>query len=214
MTPALPQEIRVLLADDHFFTRMGLHRLLSIESDLTVVAEAENGVQAVDLYRQHLPDVVILDGSMPQMNGAEAAREIVASEGPGRVVLFSVEETEEDIFRAVDAGVLAYLPKSTPREELLKAVRRVAGGRRYMPTAVQERLRNRSTMASLSEREIEVLKAVAEGHANKVIAMDLGISVETVKTHLARSLGKLGAQDRTDAVVRAIRRGILKPHCM
>ncbi|HYE80178.1 MAG TPA: response regulator transcription factor [bacterium] len=210
MNPPDKNSIRILVVDDHFFTRMGLAAALNLESDMGVVAEAATGREAIALYREHRPDVAVLDCMLPDMHGAEVAREIVSHHDCARLLMFSVEETEEDIHRAVNAGVRGYLPKSAPRPELLSAVRTVAAGRRFFPEPVLGKLHQRRSHVSLSAREIEVLQAMAEGLPNKLIALRLGVSTETVKTFVGRILEKLGAEDRTQAVMVAIERGVLR----
>jgi DNA-binding NarL/FixJ family response regulator len=203
--------IRLLIVDDHFFTRMGLASSIQLEPDMRVVGEAACGREALDLYHQHAPDVTVLDGLLPDMHGAEVAREIVKSNTGARLMIFSVDETEEDIHRAVAAGVSGYLPKTTPRAEFIGAIRDLAAGRRYFPTAIQEKLRERKCHVGLSQREVEVLKCMAKGLPNKIIAADLGVSAETVKTFVARIMEKLNVEDRTQAVVEAMSRGWLRP---
>lgn len=209
---SIPSEkpIRVLVVDDHFFTRLGLSAALNLESDIQVVAEAANGQDAISLYEEHLPDVAILDGNLPDMHGTEVAREIVKRFEMARLLIFSVEETEEDIHRAVNAGVRGYLPKTSSRPDLLNAVRTVSHGRRYFPKTVLGKLNERRNHVTLSAREFEVLQCMAKGWPNKIIANELKISTETVKTFVARILDKLEAEDRTQAVMVALDRGLLK----
>lgn len=209
---SIPSEkpIRVLVVDDHFFTRLGLSAALNLESDIQVVAEAANGQDAISLYEEHLPDVAILDGNLPDMHGTEVAREIVKRFEMARLLIFSVEETEEDIHRAVNAGVRGYLPKTSSRPDLLNAVRTVSRGRRYFPKTVLGKLNERRNHVTLSAREFEVLQCMAKGWPNKIIANELKISTETVKTFVARILDKLEAEDRTQAVMVALDRGLLK----
>ncbi len=206
------RSIRVLIVDDHFFTRIGLTATLNIESDIGVVAEAACGRDAIDLYSTHQPDVAVLDGNLPDMHGFDVAREIVRLFGGARLLIFSVEETEEDIHRAITCGVRGYLHKSTPRTKLLNAVRTVASGRRFIPAPLQEKLRERGSHNSLSGRELQVLQCIAQGLANKEIAAALGVSAETAKTYVSRLMEKLGAQDRTHAVAVALTRGLLRAH--
>jgi DNA-binding NarL/FixJ family response regulator len=202
--------IRVLVVDDHFFTRMGIRAALSIEGDMGVVAEASCGREAIDCYCKHLPDVAVLDGHLPDMHGSEVAREIVKRFEGAKLLLFSVEGTEEDIHRAEEAGVSGYVSKNADRSELVQAVRVVASGRRYFSEAVLAKLRERRARVGLSEREMQVLDAMSRGLPNKLIACELGLSPETVKTFVARLLQKLDAEDRTLAVVRGFERGLLK----
>lgn len=210
MNPPAEEPIRVLVVDDHFFTRMGVTAALNLERDIGVVAEAECGRDAIALYAEHQPDVAVLDGHLPDMHGADVAREILRRFEQARVLIFSVEETEEDIHRAVAAGVRGYLPKSAPRPDFLKAVRTVAAGRRFFPQPLLGKLHERRSHVTLSTRETEVLQGMARGWPNKIIAAHLEVSTETVKTFVARILDKLGVEDRTHAVMVALERGLLK----
>ncbi len=210
MKPPAEETIRVLVVDDHFFTRMGVTAALNLEADMGVVAEAACGRDAIDLFAEHRPDVAVLDGDLPDMHGTEVAREIVKRFDCARVLIFSVEQTEEDIHRAVAAGVKGYLPKTAARPELLNAVRTVAAGRRFFPQGVLGKLQDRRSHVTLSDREREVLQGMARGWPNKIIAAELGVSTETVKTFVGRILDKLGAEDRTQAVMVALDRGLLK----
>lgn len=204
------EEIQVLVVDDHFFTRMGVTAALKLEQGIRVVAEASSGTEAIEKYAEHLPDVTVLDGKMPDLHGVKVAERICGAHPDPKLLLFSVDETEEDIHRAVAAGVRGYLPKSAPRTELVEAVRCVAAGGRYFPEAVKEKLRDRRSHSPLSKKETEVLRHMAEGLPNKLIAVEMGVSTETVKSHVAHLLRKLGAQDRTAAVLIAVQRGILE----
>lgn len=202
--------IRVLVVDDHFFTRIGLSAALNLEADIGVVAEAACGRDAIDLFDQVKPDVAILDGRLPDMHGTEVARHILSRFQDARLLLFSVDDTEEDIHRAVSAGVSGYLPKSAPRPQVLSGVRALAAGRRYFPDDIREKIQQRRSHSTLSEREIEVVSGMSRGLSNKLIAAELGVSAETVKTFVARILEKLGVEDRTQAVITAMNRGLLK----
>ena len=204
------QAIRVLVVDDHFFTRIGLTTALNFESDMGVVAEASCGREAIDLFIRHRPDVAVLDGKLPDMHGIDVAREIVKQFHGARLLIFSVEETEEDVHRAVEAGVSGYLAKTAERSELIKAVRAVAIGNRFFPNPILHKLRERRMHVTLSDRETQVLEAMARGLPNKLIAAELNISSETVKTFVARILDKLDAGDRTEAVMKALERGLIR----
>ncbi|MEQ1748779.1 MAG: response regulator transcription factor [Prosthecobacter sp.] len=206
----MPSPTRVLIVDDHFFTCIGLTAVLNLEPDIDVVAQAACGSEGISLYTQHEPDVALIDGCLPDMHGIDVARAIRQRFADAHLLMFSVDETEEDIHRAVEAGVSGYVPKSTPRPELLVALRAIAAGRRYFPQRVKEKLHERRCHVSLSPRELEVLSGIASGHPNKIIAVNLNVSAETVKGHVANILEKLGADDRTQAVVTAMERGLLK----
>ncbi|GEP45337.1 hypothetical protein BGE01nite_46280 [Brevifollis gellanilyticus] len=144
------------------------------------------------------------------MHGTEVAKHILSRFEHARLLLFSVDETEEDIHRAVSAGVSGYLPKSAPRPQVLSGVRALAAGRRFFPEPIREKIQQRRSHATLSEREVEVVSGMARGLSNKLIAAELGVSAETVKTFVARILEKLGVEDRTQAVIAAMNRGLLK----
>jgi len=210
MNPAFDNTIRIMIADDHFFTRMGLSAAFNLEADMGVIAEAASGQDAIDLFTEHRPDIAVLDGHLPDMHGTDVAREIVKRFDSARLLIFSVEETEEDIHRAVSAGVRGYLPKSASRPDLINAVRVVASGRRYFPQPVLGKLQDRRSHVTLSVRELEVLNGMAKGWPNKLIAAEMAISTETVKTFVARILDKLDAEDRIQAVMVALDRGLLK----
>lgn len=210
MQPPFENTIRVMVVDDHFFTRMGVSAALSLETDMGVIAEAGCGQDAIDLFTEHRPDVAVLDGSLPDMHGTDVAREIVKRFDTARLLIFSIDETEEDIHRAVAAGVRGYLPKSASRPELIHAVRTVASGRRFFPQPVLGKLQERRSHVTLSTRELEVLQCMAKGWPNKMIAAALNVSTETVKTFVARILDKLDAEDRTQAVMVALDRGLLR----
>jgi DNA-binding NarL/FixJ family response regulator len=207
--PPSERPIRVLVVDDHIFTRMGVAAALNCEEDIGVVAEADCGATALELFSRHRPDVAVVDLNLPDMHGFDVTREMVRRCGTARVLVFSAEENEEQIHRAVSAGVRGYVPKSAQRPELISAVRRIASGASYFTGPVMEKLRHRRSHITLSTREIEVLQGMARGQANKAIAAEMGVSAETVKTFVTRILEKLGVQDRTRAVIEALDRGLL-----
>jgi DNA-binding NarL/FixJ family response regulator len=204
-----PSEIRLLVVDDHFLVRMGLTGSFTLEGDLTVVAECGHGQQAVELYRKHRPDVVVMDARLPGLDGVQATAMICREFPEARVVMLSVCVGEEDIYRAVQAGASAYLSKSVQREELLQAVRAVHAGQRYFPSAIADRLAARVQRENLSPREMEVLKFIVQGASNKEIGAALHISEVTVKQHVGHLLAKLRVNDRTQAATAAIQRGIV-----
>lgn len=203
------QTIRLLLADDHFFVRDGLSSSLNAEPDLTVVGEADTSAQALVQFRALLPDVTIMDGRLPDQSGLETVKQIRGEFPAARIVMLSIDESEEDIYRAVEAGVLGYLSKSAPRQELLHTVREVAQGRFFLPPPLATRLRQRRRREELTTREMEILRLVVAGTANKNIADVLGIAEMTVKIHINHIFTKLGVHDRTSATVAALRRGIV-----
>ena len=204
------RKIRLLLVDDHFIVRMGLAGSLNQEPDMQVIAEAADAAEALALFTKHLPDVTLMDGRLPDLHGTEAIARIRITAPEAHVILLSIDETEEDIARALAAGVQGYLPKSIARAELLAAIRAVHRGETYFPEAIAQRIVARDERTALSERELEVLRLVAQGLANKQIAAALGIAEITAKIHVSRILEKLGAPDRTRATTIAIERGLIR----
>lgn len=200
---------RILLVDDHAVVREGLVSLLQRQSDLQVVAEAADGASAIRLYRQHRPDLVVLDLRLPDMDGAEVTAAIRAEFPQARLLVLSSFDGDEDIYRALKAGARAYVLKDSTREELLAAVRTVAAGQRSLSAAVAERLAERVTGSELTARELAVLRQIVSGRSNKQIASALSISEGTVKTHVKSILAKMGVEDRTEAAVLALRRGLV-----
>ena len=200
--------IRTLIVDDHFMVRVGLVSTLSQEADIEVVGEARHGAEAIELFAKLRPDITLMDGILPDIHGVEVTRRIIADYPDARIILVSINDTTEDVHRAVEAGAFGYLPKSSQENELLKAIRRVAEGKPFMPVELARKLTERKLYTPLSEREIEVLRLVAQGKANKEIAEVLGVGDGTIKTHVKHLLAKLGAPDRTRAVTRALEQGI------
>lgn len=201
--------IRLLVVDDHFFVRMGLAGSLNAEADLQVVAEADNGLQAIQQFREHRPDVVLLDGRLPDLSGAQTLVKLRQEFPTARVLMLSIDEGEEDIYRAMQAGAAGYLPKATQLQELLKAIRAIHAGEHYLPPALAARLAERGPGASLTAREFEVLELVSKGLSNREIAATLGCSETTAKWHLKNVMQKLDVTDRTEATRAAVERGIL-----
>jgi two-component system NarL family response regulator len=202
--------IRILIVDDHFIVRMGLKGVLDMQSDMQVVAEAEDGPEAIRQFREHRPDVVLVDLRMPGMSGTEAIAAIRAEFPEASLIAVSTFEGDELVYRALQAGARGYLPKKVPREELIKAIRTVHRGQRYIPVEIASRLADRMEQGDLSPRELEVLQRIARGLSNREIADELGLHESTVKTHVINILGKLGVGDRTLAVTTAIQRGLLQ----
>ncbi|MBZ5729071.1 MAG: response regulator transcription factor [Acidobacteriia bacterium] len=201
--------IRILVAEDHLVARVGVSTIVNMQPDMTVVAEAANGQQAVEMYRQHLPDVVLLDMRMPGMGGVEAAAAIRAQHPNARMIALTTYGGDEDIRRALAAGIQAYLTKDVLHDELLNAIRAVHAGQTYLPAAVAAALAAQVPRPDLSAREIQVLELIVRGLANKQIAYSLTIAEHTVKNHVKSILSKLGVQDRTQAATVAIQRGII-----
>jgi two-component system NarL family response regulator len=205
----MPEKIRILVAEDHLVARVGVTTIVNMQPDMTVVAEASNGQQAVELYRKHLPDVALFDLRMPGMSGVEAATAIRAEYPNARMIALTTYGGDEDIRRALAAGVQAYLTKDVLHDELLKAIRAVYAGQTYLPTAVAAALAAQMPRPDLSAREVQVLELIVRGLANKQIAYALSIAEHTVKNHVKNILSKLGVQDRTQAATAAIQRGII-----
>jgi DNA-binding NarL/FixJ family response regulator len=201
--------IRVLCVDDHPLVRKGIASILANEPDLVLIGEADNGRDAVRMFRELQPDVVLMDLRMPELNGIDTARTIRGEFPEARILALTSYDGDQDIYRALDAGMRGYLLKETAHAEVVHAIRTVHAGRRLMPPDVAERLSEYFPQVALTIRETEVLKLVSEGLGNKEIADRLGTASGTVKMHVQNILDKLGAVDRTHAVTMAIRRGIL-----
>ena len=206
---AKPKPIRILVADDHHVVRSGLAASLGLEDDFEIVGEAESGTQAIALYPQTAPDVVLMDLRMADGGGIESTAALRAKVPDARVIIYTTFDGDEDVYRAVQAGARGYLLKSAPRGELLAAIRAVAAGERYLPPALAQRLAERVSGPDVSEREIEVLRLISAGKSNKEIGATLHIAEDTVKRHVSNILTKLGVSDRAQAATEAIRRGFL-----
>lgn len=205
-----PPRIRILVVDDHFMVRMGLVGALAAEHDVEVVGEARNGAEAVEAFAKLFPDVTLMDGILPDLHGIEVTRRIVTAHPAARVILVSINDTAEDVHRAMEAGACGYVPKSCEKDMIVRAIRTVAAGSTFLPPELARRLAERNTQVSLSARELEVLRLIAQGKANKQIAAELSLSEATIKTHIAHILVKLDAPDRTRAVTVAMERGLLR----
>jgi DNA-binding NarL/FixJ family response regulator len=203
------ETIKVLAVDDHPLVRKGIASILANETDMQLVGEAGNGREAVDLFRQHHPDVVLMDLRMPDMDGVQATQAIRKDYPEARIIALTSYDGDQDIYRALEAGVRGYMLKETVHTDVLRAIRTVHSGKRLMPQEVAERLSEYFPQVALTPREVEVLGHVARGLANKEIADQLGTASGTVKMHIQNILEKLGAADRTHAVTIAIQRGIL-----
>jgi DNA-binding NarL/FixJ family response regulator len=201
--------IRILIAEDHLIARVGVKTILNTQPDMNVVAEAANGAQAVELHRQHRPDITLMDMRMPGTSGMEAVAAIRAEYPLARIIALSTYGGDEDIRRALDAGVRAYLTKDVLHDEMIRAIHAVHAGETYLPPSVRAALEASSLHASLSARELEVLALIVKGHGNKQIAYSLGIAEHTVKNHVKSILSKLDVEDRTQAATAAIQRGII-----
>jgi DNA-binding NarL/FixJ family response regulator len=202
--------IRVLCVDDHPLVRKGLAAILANEPDITLAGEADNGHDAVRLFRELQPDVVLMDLRMPALDGVDTTRAVLAEFPDARVLALTSFDGDQDIYRALAAGVRGYLLKESAYTEVVQAIRTIHAGKRLMPPAVAERLSEYFPQIVLTLRETEVLELVSQGLGNKEIADRLGTANGTIKMHVQNILDKLGAADRTHAVTMAIRRGILR----
>jgi DNA-binding NarL/FixJ family response regulator len=201
--------IRILVVDDHFMVRMGLSASLNVESDMEVIAEAGSGNDALEAYRKHHPNLVLMDLRLPGMSGVECTAAMIREFPAASILMLSTHSGEEEIYRAMQAGARGYIVKSILREELLRAVREVYAGRQYVDPVVASHLAERRSHRPLSAREVEVLQMVARGLGNKEIAGALNIAEVTVKLHVSHVLEKLGVKDRTQASTVALQRGII-----
>jgi DNA-binding NarL/FixJ family response regulator len=201
--------IRILSVDDHSLLREGVASLLAGQPDLQLVAEASNGREAVDQFRAHRPDVTLMDLQMPEMDGVEAMIKIREEFPTARIIVLTTYVGDTQVMRALEAGAQAYLLKGILRKELVETIRVVHAGRKRIAPEVATNLAEHAADESLSLREIEVLKLIAAGNANKIIAAQLSITEETVKGHVKNILAKLAANDRTHAVTIGLKRGII-----
>lgn len=206
-THASAEPIRILIAEDHVIARAGLRAIIAAQPDMTVVAEAGNGEQALALNRQHRPDVVLMDMRMPVMDGFTALAALRKEFPNARVAALSTFGGDGDIRRAMRAGAKAYLTKDVLPDELIGAIRAIHSGQRYLPESVIATLA--AEAPRLSARELQVLRLVAQGYSNKRIAYELNIAEDTAKNHVKSILRKLEADDRTQAATEAIQRGII-----
>ena len=204
-----PKPIRILTADDHPLLREGIAALVASQSDMKVVGEACNGIEALEMFRKHRPDVTLMDLVMPEMKGVDALIAIRAEFPDARIVVLTTYTGDVQVLRALKAGARGYLLKGLLRKELLDTVRAVHAGRKCIPAEVAAQLADHAGDEVLSTREIEVLRLIAGGNANKAIADQLSITEETVKGHVRNILAKLSANDRTHAVTIGLKRGII-----
>lgn len=207
--PPAPPKIRVLLVDNHPVIRTGLALMLQYERDMEAIGQASNGNEAIALYRKLRPDITLMDLRMPDRNGIDATRAICAEFPGARIILLSTYEGDEDIYQGLRAGAKAYLLKDIPCAEILETIRVVHSGRTHITTDTGAKLLERLTMPELTGREREVLQRIAEGHSNQEIARALFIAEGTVKFHVNHILNKLNVSDRTQAVITAVKRGIV-----
>lgn len=214
MTEAITKlPIRLLLVDDHPVVRAGLNSMLRKQSDLKILGSLHGGREALEFLAKELADVMLLDLRMPNMDGIDTLRALHKLSSPPKVVILSNFEFDEEIYRAVEAGAMAYLLKDTSRDEIITAIKAVHAGQTHFPKRIEERLRDRKQRHGLSAREVEILELLSKGLTNKAIGQALGISKFTVRNHVNRILEKLEVCDRTEASTVAIEQGILSmPH--
>jgi len=203
------KQIRVLLIEDHFLARMALHSVLSGHSQIRIIGEASDGEAGIAMYRQHRPDVVVLDLRLPRVSGFEVITELRKESPNARIVVLSNYRGSEDIYRAVRNGAMAYLTKDASGEELLNAIQNVDRGLRYLPHVALDRLAERMPSVELTPRESEVLACITQGRSNREIAEELRIAEKTVRIHVSSVLDKMGARDRTQATIYALQRGLI-----
>lgn len=204
-----PEKIRILLVDDHIVLRMGLATAANGEPDMEVVGEAENGEEAVSVYRICQPHVVVLDLRMPKHGGLETIQLLKDEFHTVRVLVFSNYASGDEVLQAFKAGAAGFVVKDMPLERLLEGIRRVHNGEQYIPPEIASRM-SRRVVSQLSRRELEVLSFVAKGFSNKEIAAELSLVEGTVKVHLTNILSKLSVSDRTQAILAAVKQGIIE----
>ena len=209
MTAKAAAPIRILTVDDHPALREGITAIVEMERDMLIVGEAANGAEAIEVFANLRPDVTLMDLQMPRMGGIDAIEAIRGQSRHARIIVLTTYQGDVQAARAIKAGAAAYLLKSTLRTELLDVIRLVHAGRRHVSAEIAREIALHAGEESLSEREIGILRLVADGKANKAIAWHLSISEDTVKTHMRTIFGKLCVDDRTHAVTAALRRGVL-----
>jgi len=209
MCAKAPMRFKVLVVDDHPVVRVGISTIIDTQPDMTVVAEASSGEEAIDLFRKHLPDLTVMDLRLEGMSGVACIRKIRAEFPNARFVVLTTYRGDEDIRQALNAGASGYLIKGMPRQLLLDALRRVYQGEKFLPAPVTEVLDSHKLETELSPREREVLSLLAAGKSNKEIASTLCIAEVTVKCHLSMIFLRLGVSDRTQAIIAAAQRGLI-----
>jgi two-component system NarL family response regulator len=206
----MKKTIRLLIVDDHVMIRLGLAALMADEPDIKIIGQACNGTEAIALFDQLLPDVTVMDGMLPDIHGVDATRQIREKHPHARIILVSINESAEDIHRAIEAGACGYVPKSQNQDVIVRAIRTVASGKRFLEPELARRLSARAATNSLSQRELDVLRLIAHGLVNKQVGAELGLSENTVKTHISRIMGKLEVHDRTSLAMKAVTLGLLR----
>jgi DNA-binding NarL/FixJ family response regulator len=212
VAPDVTTRANVLVVDDHALLRTGVANIINQESDLRVIAEASNGLEAVEAFERHRPDVTLLDLRMPVMEGVEAVRQIRARDPHAKVIVLTTYDTDEYISRALKAGAKAYVLKDISADALIACIHDVLAGKTYLAPAAAAKLAEGVTRVQLTPRELATLRLIADGRSNKEIGVELGISERTVKTHLGHLFEKLGVTSRTEAIKIAMRRGLVRLH--
>ncbi len=205
----MPAQIRVLCVDDHRLMREGIVRIVSLQPDIVVVAEARNGEEAVEQFLKHRPDVTLMDMQMPVMSGLQAIRAIKRAQPDARVVVLTMYQGDEDIYRALQAGATSYLLKDSVPDDLIRVIREAHAGNPTMSDDLAAKLASRAGQPALTDRELQVLDLLAAGQRNKEIAATLSISEDTARTHIKSIFVKFNVHDRTAALAEAVRRGIV-----
>jgi DNA-binding NarL/FixJ family response regulator len=208
--PGSSPRIRILCVDDHALVREGIALIVDSQPDMTVVASASTGLEAIELFKVHQPDIVLMDLQLPGMSGLDATRAIRSDAPAARIIVLTIYQGDEDIYQALEAGAVTYLLKDTLSRDLIRIIRNVHSGERPLPSGIAETLARRHTHSIVTPRERDVLLAMADGMRNKEIAAALGISEETVHAHVKKIFFKLNVRDRTAALTTAIRRGIIR----
>ena len=203
------KQIQVLLIEDHFLARMALQSLLANHTQIRIVGEAADGEQGIALYRKLQPEVVVLDLRLPKVSGFEVIAALKKERPPARIVVLSNYQGSEDIYRALQAGAMAYLTKDASGDEVINAIQSVARYLRYLPRVALDRLAERMPAAELTPREREVLLCITQGRSNREIGDQLGIAEKTVRIHVSSMLEKMGVRDRTQATIYALQRGLV-----
>jgi DNA-binding NarL/FixJ family response regulator len=201
--------VRILTVDDHPLLRSGIAALVNAEADMKLVAEASNGLEAIERFRTYRPDITLMDLQMPELDGPQAISEIRSEFSDARIIVLTTYRGDAQILRALKAGARAYLLKSHVHRELLETIRAVHAGQKRIPPEIAAEMAEHALDDALSEREIDVLRLIAAGNSNKRIADQLSIGEATVKTHVANILSKFGANDRAHAVTIGLKRGVI-----
>jgi two-component system, NarL family, response regulator len=212
LTSSITNPIRVVVVDDHPIVRQGLVSILEEEEDIEIVGQASDGKEAIEQFREHLPDVMLLDLRMPHLGGVEVINTVRAEAPDANIIMLTIYDTDEAIYQGLRAGARAYLLKDTPCDEILEVIRAVHEGRRYVSAKIGERLAARMDKPDLSDRELQVMELMATGKNNSEIGSCLTITEHTVRFHINNILVKLSANDRVHAIVIALRQGIVQLH--